>query len=79
MENHLTTPVVVIDVERVTLQRNLFHGGIVKKPIPVSVLIRLMKSVHIKGNSYTFKQCEKVFTCSNHLNIHEEIHIGEKS
>ena len=50
-----------------------------KKPIPVSVLIRLMKSVHIKGNSYTFKQCEKVFTCSNHLNIYEEIHIGEKS
>ena len=79
MENHLTTPVVVIDVERVTVQRNLFLGGIVKKPIPVSVLTRLMKSVHIKGNSYTFKQCEKVFTCSNHLNIHEEIHIGEKS
>ena len=79
MENHLTTTVVVIDMEVVTLQRNPFHGGIVKKPIPVSVHIKLRKRVHIKGNSYTFKQCEKVFTCSNHVNIHEEIHIEEKS
>ena len=66
-------------MEGVTLQINLFHVGIVETPIPVSVLVRLMRRVLIKENLYTFKQCEKVFTCSNHLNIHEEIHIGEKS
>ena len=60
LENHSTTPVVITDIEEVTLQLNLIHVGIVKKNLlTISVLVRLMKQVHIKENSYTLKHCGK--------------------
>lgn len=48
VENYSTTPVVVTDLEGVTLQRNLIHGGTVQKPSPISLPVRLMKRVHIE-------------------------------
>lgn len=48
MENHSTAPVVITDLEGVTLQRNLIHIGIVKKLSPISLSVRLMKRVHVE-------------------------------
>lgn len=48
VENYSTTPVVVTDLEGVTLQRNLIHVGTVQKPSPISLPVRLMKRVHIE-------------------------------